>query len=410
MWSSTPLPEIDSLTYGAYSFSQAPNPLYTKTSGLAWIHEARLLARLHVLLFWIPVLCLAVGGLFALRPSDSQRTVDSRLVAVLAVAGFVFLGVFPRADFNHLINVYQPMIVAFALTLHRLFSRLKRPRSIATRIGIGIGCALLILYTEVAGAWYSFTLRTMNVPIDSPRAGILVNPILGSLINFHIQTIREKTDDSDFILTLPGLAMLNFLTDRPMPGRYYNFYEHHISHDDGSGVVAAAEEHHVDLVVAEYNNFFSDRVGLRAYAPELANYLRNHFETEFDVSGHKSQHLKRRHPPAESRAAFDLIDFCEIDPEETSYARDHLLFASLYQPRYERSPATPIDTSCTFSVPERAQLAFSVGYRKPARAQRKTTLTAEIWLADGDDREPLFSKVLPVQSRSGWPSPPAQEY
>jgi|GEM_PF-837207 len=410
LWTAAPLSGVDSLTYGAYSFSQAPNPFYSPDPNLRWLHDVHFLERLHILLFWLPPLGLAVGSFLALRPSDSRRPIDGNLFAVIAVAAFVYLGVFPRADFNHLINVYQPAIVTFVLLLHRLAEAFPRPRKWALRAGFAVGFSLLFVYTGIAGVWYVHTLSALNTPVGSPRGGVLVTPVDQQMIDFQVKTIREKTGKGEFVLTVPALTMLNFLADRRMPGRYYNLYEHHIAHDDGAGVVEAAEAHNVSLVVSDYNNFFSDRVGLRSYAPELATYLRDYFEPESDVAGDRFRYLTRRDVPITERSSFDLIDFCDVSPEGRSYTREHLLFSSLYQAPHLKRPNAPVSTSCTFTVPERGQLAVSIGYRRPVAVARKATLKAEIWLADGENSEPLFSEVIPVQTQRGWSTPPAPEY
>jgi hypothetical protein len=411
LWAATPLAGVDSLTYGAFSFSQAPNPFYSTNPALLWIHFARLLERMHILLYWLPVLGMLVGVAYAFRPSDPRRKIDGNLIAVLSVAGFVFLGVFPRADFNHLINVYQPVIIASVLVAHRVFTGSTRPWTIPARVGITFGCTFLFLYTAVAGSWYLHTLSALNVPVAPPRGGVLVTPIDREMIEFQVGAIQERTSDDEYVLTVPALAMFNFLADRRMPGRYYNLYEHHIAHDEGAGVVDAAEALDVDLVVSDYNNFFSDRVGLRVYAPKLAKYLRSHFEPEFDVAADRFRYLRKRNEPLEERASTDLIGTCDLDdPKRSSYAREHLLFASLYQARNKKRPNAPIDTSCTFEVPEDATLAVSINYRRPAAVARNTTLRAEIWLDEAGQSEPLLSEVIRVESQNGWTTPPAPEF
>lgn len=410
LWAATPLANVDALTYGAYSFSQAPNPFFSMNPVLGWLHYVRFLERLHVLLFWLPPIGLAAGAFVALRRSGSRRSIDGNLLAVLAVAGFVYLGVFPRADFNHLINVYQPAIVAFVLVVHRLARAFPRPRKLVMRAGFSLGLALLILYAGIAGSWYLHTLSALKFPVGTPRGGVLVSSVEQQMIDFQVRMIREKTRDGEFVLTVPALTMFNFLADRRMPGRYYNLYEHHIAHDDGAGVVEASEAHNVDFVVSDYNNFFSDRVGLRAYAPKLATYLRTHFEPDIDIAGDRFRYLKRRETPVAARSGFDLIDNCDLSPDSSTYSRNHLLFASLYQARNLKKPNEPVITECTFTVPHRGQLSVSIGYRRPIAVKRNTTLTAEIWLADGENSEPLLLKVIPVRPQKGWSSPPAPEY
>ena len=102
--------------------------------------------RDHLLLFWLPIAGAAAGVVLALRPSPGRRPIDGGLACVLLVASFVFLGVFPRADFNHLMNVYQPAVVAAVLVVHRLLERAQRPTKLPFR-------GLLVLASLVAASY-----------------------------------------------------------------------------------------------------------------------------------------------------------------------------------------------------------------------------------------------------------------
>ena len=401
---------VDAMTYGAHSFSQALNPFRFDNFIGSLLLGVSLLERMHVLLFWLPVLGLLVGGLCAFRPLAPRGPFDGGLAAVLAMAAFVFLGVFPRADFNHMINVLQPAIVAGVVVVHRLVERRRGRWSLPARAGVALGCALIAAYTFVAGSWFQNTLRMMNTRIVAPRGGVLVSSLEAQLIGFHLRAIRQRTADGDSILTVPALAMLNFLSERPMPGRYYNLYEHHIAHDGGAGVVEAAEAAEVKLVIADYRNFFSDRVGLREYAPKLASYLRTHFEPDIDVSGDRFSYMRRRAAPVREHSGTDLADSCNLAATEWTYSLEHLLFESIYQARDMQNPGAVVRTSCSFTVPERAGLAFSVGYRRPAAAAPRSVLTAEVWLRESGVRTRLFSEVIPVKPSEGWATPPAKEH
>ena len=97
-----------------------------------------------------------------------------------------------------------------------------------------------------------------------------------------------------------------------------------------------------------------------------------------------------------------------MSDERADYTREHLLFASLYQARDPKRPNSPVDTPCTFIVPERGQLVVSIGYRRPIVVIRGATMRAEIWIADRDSSVPLFSEVIAIRPQKGWRSPAAQ--
>lgn len=410
-WAEKPFFGVDGLTYGAYSYNQAPNPFLAVGRSVGWMGLGDALAHLHLLLFWLPVPGLAVGVWYALQPVERRRPIDGSLIAVLGFAACVFLGVFPRADFNHLINVYQPILVAGVILLQRVVEGSRRPWSIPALAGMAIGGVLLLGVTLTAGTWYVHALRFMISPIDSPRGGVLVTSIDAALIDQQVEVIRDLTGEDEYVLTVPALSMLNFLAERDMPGRYYNLYEHHIAHDQGAGVVEAAERHEVDLVVSDFNNFFSDRVGLRDYAPKLAEYLRNRFEPRFDVAGNRFRYLLRRKEPVVGVTERDAIASCDLGngaPE--TWIEEHLLFSSLYHSRPLDRPWKPVETSCRIVVPDRARLAVSIDYRKPYSATRDASLTAEIWARDGEREELLLSETIEVVAHRGFFAPPGTEH
>ena len=91
--------------------------------------------------------------------------------------------------------------------------------------------------------------------VDVPRGGVLLNPLHAQLLAVQIERIQANTDPGEPLLTVPDIAMLNFLAERPMPGRYYNLYEHHINRDMGAGCVEDADINRVRLAVSRFSYF-----------------------------------------------------------------------------------------------------------------------------------------------------------
>ena len=87
-----------------------------------------------------------------------------------------------------------------------------------------------------------------------------------------------------------------------MPSRYYNLYAVHIAHDRGAGVVAGAREAGVRLVVADYDDFFSERSKLREYAPLLVDFVRREFTIDFSLGIDEQLFLRRRATALPERA------------------------------------------------------------------------------------------------------------
>ena len=402
------------LTYGAYALTNA-------ALRFNW-HPVlvRGIEMLHVLLYWLPPLVFALAAVLVFAPLRRGQSADTGLAATLAVGGLVFLGVFPRADYNHLVNVYQPAIVVGVVTLHRLWAlRGAFPRR-GVRLATGLGGLLLALYAGIAVYWYADLLGSLREPIAGRRGGVRVSLASKQMIDFEVSAIRSSTRPGEAVLTLPGLAMLNFLAERPMPSRYYNLYAVHIAHDEGAGVVEGAEARRVRLVLADYYDFFSETVGLRQYAPRLVKYLRRFFTPFFSVAIDEHLFLRRRSRPLPDLATRSPLEECDVSEFDWRVRGilDHLLFETLYHPLQhahdgEQEIHRQLSTLCRIRVPDGARLAFAVGYRQPTTVSDDALLTAEVRVRRPTDPEQGFQRVFREEVKplpaTGWASPPPLE-
>jgi hypothetical protein len=249
---------------------------------------------------------------------------------------------------------------------------------------------------------------------------VLVNEALKHMIDFEVSAIRAATRPGEAVLTLPGFAMLNFLAERPMPSRYYNLYAVHIAHDEGAGVAEGMEARRARLVLADYDDFFSETVSLRQYAPRLVKYLRRFFIPLLSVGVDEHLLLWRRPRPLPDLATRSPLEECDLGEFDWNVRgiRDHLLFETLYHPvQYVRDGEQEIrrrvSTSCRVRVPDGARLAFAMGYRQPTTVSEDALLTAEIWarrLADPKQGlRRIFREELRPLAATGWASPPPVE-
>jgi hypothetical protein len=409
IWTREQMPGIGRFTYGAHSFSATalrfdwPDPLL------------RAVEILHVLLYWIPPLLFGTAAWLALGPALRGRPAEGGLLALLAFAGLVYLGVFPRADFNHLMNVYQPVVALGAVVVERLLARRAGPAGARRRVLVASGGALLGAYAVVGGYWTVDLLRSLDTAVAAPRGGVLVSRAEQEMLAFEVAAIRAGTRDGEPVLTLPDLAMLNFLANRPLPSRYYNLYAVHIAHDRGAGVVEGSELAGVRLAVADYDDFFSERNRLRVYAPALTDYLRRNFAPVFSVAIDEHLFLRRRPSPLPARATLDALAECDAGSGKQGGRRrlqQHLLFDILYH-RLERDSlgvSDDVSTLCRVEVPGPSELRFRVGYRQPAEVRAGSELVAEIWVQRrGHADELLYRESLPLAPVRGWSSPPALE-
>lgn len=387
---------VERLTY--LSFAQLNTP------PIAPLHAGRVVQRMHVLLYWWPLAIFVAGLALSLRPL--QRRVLPVLFSVTAVCGGVYLGLFPRADFNHLVNVYQAVIVAGAFTLHEAGARVaeRSPRA-ARWLGVTVGI-VIAAYCLVAASWF-FSLRArLATPVGGPRGGVLIGQMDAENLEQMLGAVERNSEPGEPVLTVPDLAMLNFLTDRPMPSAYYNLYEHHIAFDGGRAVVEGAEEAGVSLAITRYDNFFSDRTGLLEYAPVLADYLLTRFDRVTLGGNDDYIVLLRRDVPLERLPSIDVLAHCEPGdaPPGAAVIRHHLLFSALYHASREGREIAPEGTvtRCNVRVPERGgRLTLEVGYRQPFKVSRGATLHARVRLEEDGGARDIAAKSFRLVPRTG---------
>jgi len=397
---------LDMYTYGA-------QPVYRTVSPGGLVADLGVIDRLHVILYWIPPLIFAAGAVLAPRPEESSgtdtdtdteagRALDGRLTAVLSVTFFLYLGVFPRADFNHLINVYQGVVVASVVVVYALLRRYPLQQPLWLRGALGLAAAIIGLYAAVAGYWYWDLLHRMDALVGARRSGVMVSNVEAVEMKAMLSAIEELTPPGKALLTIPDIAMINFLAARPMPSAYYNLYEHHIAHDGGAGVVAGSELREVSLAITRYNDFFSDRVGLRDYAPKLVDYLETDFALTWTAGDQDYLVFRRRPVPVPLETSDRVLEHCEAT-QDHQRAREHLLFDSLYHDPGVglKTVKREVETVCRLRVPEQgAELVSRIGVRKPSAVRKPGTLTTEIEISRSDGRPKLlFSRVFELQAR-----------
>jgi hypothetical protein len=360
-------------------------PVYTTGLKYSWPWPGiSLIEILHVALYWLPPVAFAGFGLHGLRRLRRSPSVAERsLLATTVFAAVFYLGIFPRADFNHLINVYAPVLAmaAAAAAVHLGQGRWRAAKW--RRAAAGVAGLTFVCFAAVAAIWMNELRKIYWIPIASPRAGVLVEPLAAEMYNHEIEMIRSMTAEDEPVFALPGLSMIPFLAERRMPTRYYNYYAVHIGHDKGREAAREIEESGARVILADYNNFFSDHEGMRVYGSELASYLNRTFEPQFTLSIHSHMLLLRREEPLPDTASRDLWRSCEIRSDGTPgrYLREQLLYRSLYH-SFRRAWGTRNErtTICQVQVPEAARIRLALELRQVALATEPVEASAEMWL------------------------------
>jgi hypothetical protein len=374
------------------------------------------LVHLHMALYWmVPAV---VAGLAASGLADRLRRRDGgdARLGLAIFAGLVWLGLFPRADYNHLLNIYPPALVAAVVAVSPgKGDRRRRFRPVAWAAG-----ALLSAYAVVAVAWYADLLRHYVFPVFGDRGGVVVDFWTAGQLAAEVEKLQTLAAPGEPVLALPGLSMLNFLAERPAPGRYNNFYAVHVAHDGGAEVVAESEAAGIDVVVTEARDFFSDDLKMREYAPVLIDYVRRWFEPRFLVArGRHIIHLRRSRPLPE-RFDIDVLGDCDARPNQLSRRTitDFLLDRTLVHRSgadARELPESIRTTSCRVRIPrEPVVLAWRFGVYPPAECPAPVRIRARIVLADGPlgagDGEPLWDESFEVEPNGAWLTPAPREF
>ncbi len=400
-----PLLGLDRLVYGStrlYKAEALPFDL-----GALHVFE-----RLHALAYWFPPVIFAVGLALVRASKPPHRGIDAPLACVVAVCGLTFAGVFPRADFNHLMNVYQGVVVCGAIVVARVLGRLPSPRPFWARTLCGAGAAVLALYAAAAAFWYQDLIRQMDTDLGVRRGGVLVSRDEAAVLGGTLQFIRKNTRNGEALLTIPDLSMVNFLSERKMPSRYYNLYEHHIAHDAGTGVVEGSRSSGARLAITTPTNFFSDRVGLRDYASVLMDHLRRDFEMGPRLANGSFLTLARRDLPLPATDRTEILEDCDLAPMGTRgrVVREQLLFSSLQHFVSDDHLDLFITTRCVVTVPDDGELVVRMGHLEPLTAEAGATASAEVLVVRENGFEELMSESFRVVGPPAFSFPAPQEF
>ena len=408
LWRRTQIWDVAGLVYLAV-------PVASTGLKFTWPAPALFLVEiLHVALYWVPAFAFAGLGVHGLRrlrhgPSPAERA----LLATTVFAAAFFLGVFPRADFNHLINVYPPVLAMLAAAAAVHFGQGRWRTGTPRRIAAGLAAFTFLCFAGVAAVWMNDLRKIYWIPLDAPRAGVLVEPLTAEMINHEVELLRSMTEENEPVFALPGISMIPFLAERPMPTRYYNYYSVHIGHDSGLEAAREIERSGARVILAEYKNFFSDPAGMLTYGSELVSYLNSTFRQDLTLAVQSHMLLVRRDEPLDDVPFRGLWMSCELGPVSTGrYVREHLLFRSLYHSfrgawgtRNERL------TACRILVPGAARLRLALELRQPALAVEPASVRAQAWLlADGGRPRRLLEHQWSLASESAFSRNTRQEF
>jgi hypothetical protein len=376
--------------------------------------------------YYAPYLLLAVGGLRLWRcrgqldESDRrQRYLREFALCAFAAMLIVIVTLGRPQDYVHLAVLYWPLLLLLVVWAHAL---VRNRRTLAWLIA-----ALLLWPGGVAVAYtarLAWNLRELNsAPIESPRAGIYVEPQQAQLLNDLVAYIQAQTEPDEPVAVMPYFPVIQFYAERRGPHRSsYIIWPFPEFPDRDRRVADAMEATGTRLLIYNFNEFELFE-GMDVYAPELFAYLVENFETDriFNTkqAGYKvaAAHRVPRPPEGQSLLEGDASGVSlsvnpdggaplPIEPLERSgyLAADVWPFRPVLalRPTDEGRTILSIGTK----LPEGASLRTAVGIH-PRRWDRSPAARVrfELVVVDEGQRETVFSRTLHPTSRledRGW--------
>lgn len=377
-----------------------------------------LVLTLHTLLYWLPWLAFASAAAAAVRAVVRRSATHRTIVSVGTFAAVYFLGVFPRADFNHLVNVYQPVLVLMVCGASRLFAAGGWRVGVVRPVVAGSAAVAVGLYVAFAGVWLRDLQQTLSTPIDSLRAGVLVDPDVAASLNEQIEVLHAMTKPGEPVFALSSLSMVPFLAERPMPSRYYNYLSVHVGHDAGRSAAQEIQTSGARILLAQTADFFADSHGVLDFAPDLARYVRDTFGPVRTIGARSVEVWERRAEPLAPADGDWMWPACEIPEDAASgqFVKRELFVRSLVHD-YGRARAGTVEqpagmvTRCQVVVQPGGRLRIRVEPQQSVAADFPIQASAEVWVqSEGMSPQRVLTQEWILQTELSPSAVAAQEY
>jgi hypothetical protein len=241
----------------------------------------------------------------ALSTSEERKRYLTEFALFSVAAAFVLLiAVYKPQDYLHLAVLYWAFLCLAVVYAHALL----HGKQVLTWL---VAALLLAPAAAVAGytgklVWKFREMHSERVPGD--RAGIYAKPretrLLGELVDY----IRANSSPGERVAAMPYFPLAQFLADRDGPhAASYIVWPFPEYPDRDQRIIDAMEETNTSLVIYNFTQF-PNFPPVREYAPDLFDYLVDHFETDrvFNDAafGYKLAGLRRQGPLPEGRILF----------------------------------------------------------------------------------------------------------
>lgn len=310
-------------------------------------------------------------------------------------------------DYVHLTVLYWPQLLLGVVWAHALAAWRPRPLRIVAAVA-ALPALLALAYT--GELWWELHARH-SAPLASARAGIRVTPDQAAFLDAAVDYIQSRTQPGETVALVPYFPLLHFYADRPGPDRTgYIVWPFPELPNRDRRVIEGMEATHTRVVLYNVNQFhvFPD---LGEYAPELFDYLMDHFEFDRIISqgswGYDLIALRRREEPEQGVPVPDAASLGDVAleregeppvPVDPSVRPDWLRLESW--PFRRTLALRPIDAGHTvvslpLQVPARSRLETAISVAPRLWSNDGTLrIEFEIAVAEGDRRETVFAQAL----------------
>src|SRR5262249_39590203 len=231
--------------------------------------------------FYFPVVVLLAAlvgwapGLIRRARRRAGTTTDGQRLVLLAWAGGVLLAFNRPRDSAHLMMIYPPALVLGTALMAGVVERLSRfnRRMVAAAL---IG-ALAVLCAATVGVAREMR-HAFSWPLASPRAGVLVDPHNGPVVDDVVAWIARTARPGAPVPAWPTQPIINFLADRETAGGFLLIWPFQEA-DRDARIIADLEHRDVDTVIYSLSQIGMLR-SMPENAPELFAYLVDHFEID----------------------------------------------------------------------------------------------------------------------------------
>jgi hypothetical protein len=199
----------------------------------------------------------------------------ARALALYLLAGGVFLSLFPRGDYLHVIDVGPAWLAVLFLAGHLIMSGAGGARWRSRLVGAAMALGAV---TALVGGLLMLVLmyRACSITIELPNAGRMrVAPKHKGLVTI-VNYIRSHTKPGEPLFVLGPEAYYYFLCDRYSPWRFPQLFPGQSGGRSGREVADLIAKHRVPYVI-EGNTTLPGIAPIASYAPSLVRYVETHY-------------------------------------------------------------------------------------------------------------------------------------